>query len=178
MIRRREWRRRRSPCRATVPASCARRLGAAMKMSVDVSFDPAHGYVGTAPELRTPVRALSLKGCGSRSRTSSRARTSTSGWCSTAAPGWSATPGAGAAKQGERLRPGAVALFRAAACHNPIRRTRVVSTLGRPSVPGALGARAVQHLKIEPRPFLHIARSGAPPDGCARARPMKRSDTV
>ena len=33
-----------------------------MRMSVDVTFDPAHGYVGTAPELRSPVRALSLNG--------------------------------------------------------------------------------------------------------------------
>ena len=32
------------------------------RLSVDVSFDPAHGYVGTAPELRTAVRALSLNG--------------------------------------------------------------------------------------------------------------------
>ena len=32
-----------------------------MRMSVDVSFDPAHGYI-TAPELRTAVRALSLNG--------------------------------------------------------------------------------------------------------------------
>ena len=33
-----------------------------MRMSVDVTFDPLHGYVGTAPELRSPVRALSLNG--------------------------------------------------------------------------------------------------------------------
>ena len=35
-----------------------------MRLAVDVSFDPAHGYTGTAPELRTPVRALSLNGLG------------------------------------------------------------------------------------------------------------------
>jgi hypothetical protein len=38
-----------------------------MKMSGDrlevaVTFDPAKGYVGTAPELRQPVAALSLGG--------------------------------------------------------------------------------------------------------------------
>jgi hypothetical protein len=33
-----------------------------MRMSVDVTFDPAHGYVGTAPERRSAVRALSLNG--------------------------------------------------------------------------------------------------------------------
>jgi hypothetical protein len=33
-----------------------------MRLSIDVSFDPAHGYTGTAPELRSPVRALLLNG--------------------------------------------------------------------------------------------------------------------
>ena len=32
------------------------------RLSIDVSFDPVHGYIGTAPELRSPVRALSLNG--------------------------------------------------------------------------------------------------------------------
>jgi hypothetical protein len=32
------------------------------RLSIDVTFDERHGYTGTAPELRTPVRALSLNG--------------------------------------------------------------------------------------------------------------------
>jgi hypothetical protein len=39
--------------------------GAAMtRLSVDVTFDERHGYTGTAPELRSAVRALSLNGLG------------------------------------------------------------------------------------------------------------------
>jgi len=38
-------------------------LGAAMtRLSVDVTFDERFGYTGTAPELRSAVRALSLNG--------------------------------------------------------------------------------------------------------------------
>jgi hypothetical protein len=32
------------------------------RLEVDVSFDERHGYVGSAPELRQPVTALSLGG--------------------------------------------------------------------------------------------------------------------
>ena len=36
-----------------------------MRLSVNVTFDERHGhYVGTAPELRSAVRALSLNGLG------------------------------------------------------------------------------------------------------------------
>ena len=30
------------------------------RLEVDVSFDPAKGYIGSAPELRQPIVALSL----------------------------------------------------------------------------------------------------------------------
>ena len=36
----------------SVPHNGGAGFGAAMRRSVDVTFDPAHGYVGTAPELR------------------------------------------------------------------------------------------------------------------------------
>ena len=32
------------------------------KLSISVTFDPERGYVGTSPELRAPVVALSLGG--------------------------------------------------------------------------------------------------------------------
>jgi hypothetical protein len=32
------------------------------RLEVSVTFDAAKGYIGTAPELRTPVTALSLGG--------------------------------------------------------------------------------------------------------------------
>jgi hypothetical protein len=32
------------------------------KLSIAVTYDPAKGYIGTAPELRQPVIALSLGG--------------------------------------------------------------------------------------------------------------------
>ena len=32
------------------------------RLLIDVTYDERHGYVGTAPELRTAVRALSLNG--------------------------------------------------------------------------------------------------------------------
>jgi hypothetical protein len=38
------------------------------RLKVSVTFDERRGYVGTAPDLRAPVVALSLGGCGARSR--------------------------------------------------------------------------------------------------------------
>jgi hypothetical protein len=34
-------------CRTTVRAWCGRKVWCSREMSVDVSFDPAHGYIGT-----------------------------------------------------------------------------------------------------------------------------------
>jgi hypothetical protein len=33
-----------------------------MRISIAVTFDPSRGYVGSAPELRAPLTALSLGG--------------------------------------------------------------------------------------------------------------------
>jgi hypothetical protein len=46
------------------PGARPGRPGAAVsgRLLVNVMFDPLHDYVGTAPELRSPVSALSLNG--------------------------------------------------------------------------------------------------------------------
>jgi len=51
------------PCRSRGPESNAQIVEIVTeKLIIAVTFDPERGYVGTAPELRQPVIALSLGG--------------------------------------------------------------------------------------------------------------------
>jgi hypothetical protein len=55
-------RRARTRCRTASPWSFASAPTAKRRLEVSVTFDERRGYVASAPELRTPVMALSLGG--------------------------------------------------------------------------------------------------------------------
>jgi len=75
------------------------------KLTIAVTYDPERGYVGTAPDLRTPVVALSLGGLRRKIEIALLPDDVIVGSTSTAPPGWSATPAAAAASAA-RATPG------------------------------------------------------------------------
>ena len=85
------------------------------RFNVAVSFDERCGYVGTHPELRSPVTALSLGGLRRRIEIARLPKVeSTSGWSLTVARGSSATAGGcRGGRGGLMLDPGVCAGLRA-----------------------------------------------------------------
>jgi hypothetical protein len=79
-------------------------MGKDGRFEVAVTFDERRGHVGTHPELRVPVTALSLGGLRRKVEAAMFPRTSSSCSTSTRSPGWSATAGGSAVGRARPLQ--------------------------------------------------------------------------